>query len=75
MRYNQFVKRLKEFGVVETKKKGKGSERYLVRPEFPESTIGPSYTIKCHGEGKPVRDGTMFACLRRLQIDPEEFFK
>jgi len=75
LKYNDFLRRLKDFGVIEFKDRGKGSERYLVKPTVPGTTKGPSYTIKCHGKGDTIKKGTAGACLRRLQIDPEEFWK
>lgn len=74
LRYHQLIKKLKDFGVVEVDSRGKGSEKYLVRPNIPGTTQGPSYTIRCHGTGDIIRSGTIRACLRRLQIDPEEFW-
>ena len=75
LRYGEFISRLRDFGVVELPARGKGSERFLVRPSVPGTTKGPSYTIKCHGNGDTVKSGTMSACLRRLQIDPKKFWK
>jgi len=74
LRYRQFLKKLKQFGVVEIRSRGKGSERYLLRPRDPGSLKGPSYTIRCHGQGDRVKAGTMAACLRRLNIDSNEFW-
>jgi hypothetical protein len=71
--YRQFVTRLKDFGVVEYRGRGKGGERFLVRETLPGSGKGPSYTISHHGDGKDVAKGTQRACLRRLGIDPQEF--
>jgi hypothetical protein len=75
LRYSEFLQRLRDFGVVEKKGRGKGSERYLVRPTIPGTIKGPSYTIRCHGTGDTVKSGTMTACLRRLQISEEDFWK
>ena len=75
LQYHEFLTRLKNFGVIEIPNKGKGSERYLVRPSIPGTTKGPSYTIRCHGKGDTVKSGTMKACLRRLQISQEDFWK
>ena len=72
--YGEFISRLKEYGVIELPQRGKGSERYLVRPVIPGTTKGPSYTIRCHGKGDTVKPGTMAACLRRLQIDQKDFW-
>ena len=75
LRYNQFLNRLKNFGVIEVKDRGKGSEKYLVRPIMPGTTKGPSYTIRCHGRGDRIKAGAIRACLRRLNIDPKDFWK
>ncbi len=76
LRYGEFISRLRDFGVIELSGRGKGSERYLIRPTITGTTKGPSYTIRCHGSGDTVKKiGTMSACLRRLQIDPKEFWK
>lgn len=74
LRYNQLLKRLRDFGVIEVENRGKGSERYLARPTTPGTTKGPSHTIRCHGEGDTIKAGTIRACLRRLQTDPKEFW-
>ncbi|MEA1935833.1 MAG: type II toxin-antitoxin system HicA family toxin [Thermodesulfobacteriota bacterium] len=74
LRYNQFFKRLRKFGVIEVKNRGKGSEKYLVRPNEPGTTKGPSYTVRCHGKGDTVKIGAIRACLRRLRIDPKDFW-
>ena len=75
LHYGEFLRRLQDFGVIELPERGKGGERYLVRPTIPGTTKGPSYTIGCHGKGKTVQSGTMSACLRRLKIDPKDFWK
>jgi hypothetical protein len=40
--YGEFISRLKDFGVIELPERGKGSERYLVRPTIAGTTKGPS---------------------------------
>jgi len=75
LRYGEFISRLRDFGVIELPGRGKGSERYLIRPTITGTTKGPSCTIRCHGSGDTVKIGTMSACLRRLQITPKEFWK
>ena len=75
MKYRAVVARLKSFGVREIRARGKGSERLLIRETVPGSGKGRQYTLKCHGEGKEVADGTLRAALRRLEIDPKDFFK
>ena len=74
MKYREFVDRLKRYGVREYPGRGKGSERLLVRETVPGLRKGPRSTIKCHGQGKDVATGTARAVLRRLGIDPKDFF-
>lgn len=75
MTYREFIIRLKDFGVAEYRGRGKGGERFLVQEAVPGSGKGPSYTIGYHGDGKDVPKGTQRACLRRLGIDPQEFYR
>jgi len=75
VKYRDVVARLKKFGVAEYVARGKGSERLLVRESEPGSGKGPQYALKCHGAGKEVANGTLRALLRRLNIDPKEFFE
>ena len=58
LRYGEFISRLRDFGVIELPGRGKGSERYLIRPTVTGTTKGPSYTIRCHGSGDTVKIGT-----------------
>jgi hypothetical protein len=74
LRYHELLRRLKRFGVVEVSGRGKGSEQYLVRPTVPGTTKGPSTTVRCHGSGDEVKIGAIRACLRRLDINPDEFW-
>jgi len=75
LKYRELIRRLSKFGVVESTKRGKGSERYLVRPIIPGTTKGPSATIRCHGSGDEIKIGAITACLRRLNIDPKDFWE
>jgi len=72
--YREALARARRFGVREDDRRGKGSERLWIREEVPGSGKGPRTTIKCHGQGKDVATGTLRAVLRRLGIDPKEFF-
>jgi len=74
LQYRELEKRLRKFGVIEVEDRGRGSEKYLVRPTVPGTTKGPSYTVRCHGKGDKIRAGAIRACLRRLGIDPKEFW-
>ncbi len=74
MKYREALARLQRFGVIEDKRRGKGSERLWIRETEPGSGKGPRTTVKCHGEGKDIATGTLGAALRRLGIDPADFF-
>lgn len=75
MKYREVVARLKRFGVREYPRRAKGSERLLIRETVRGSGQGPQYSMKWHGEGKEVPKGTLSAALRRLGIDPKDFFE
>ncbi len=74
MKYREALERLRAFGVREDKRRGKGSERLWIRETVAGSGRGPRATVKCHGEGQDVAAGTLRAALRRLGIDPKDFF-
>jgi hypothetical protein len=74
VKYREALARLQRLGVVEDKRRGKGSERLWIRETVPGSGQGPRTTVKCHGEGNDIATGTLRAALRRLGIDPADFF-
>jgi hypothetical protein len=74
VKYREALERLRRFGVVEDKRRGKGSERLWIRETEPGSGKGARTTVKCHGEGKDIATGTLRAALRRLGINPADFF-
>ena len=75
MTHREFIARLRDFRVAEYSGRGKGGERFLARETIPGSGKGPSYTIGYHGDGHDVPKGTQRACLRRLGIEPQEFYR
>lgn len=74
MRYRDALKRAGDFGVIEDKRRGTGSERLWIRETEPGSRKGPRATVKCHNEGMEMATGTLLATLRRLGIDKDDFF-
>lgn len=68
LKLNLFIKRLKPYGVVAMKKRGKGSEVILLKPNSPGSQQGPQYPIKNHGDGTEITIAVINACLRRFKI-------
>ena len=49
-------------------KRGKGSERILLKPDPPGSNKGPQYPIKSHGKGTEISLPVINAILRRFGI-------
>ncbi len=75
LRFRELFKKLKKYNVQIIKGRGKGSEIVLLRPTEPGSNKGPTYPIKHHSDNDVLRVGTIDACLRRLGIPKEEFWK
>jgi hypothetical protein len=73
-RSRDLVRRLREFGVVEDVRRGKGSEALLIKPVAPGSKKGPRTTIRRHSEHDMIPVETISAALRRLEIDSDDFW-
>jgi hypothetical protein len=72
----ELLKKLKPYGIVSlTEKRGKGSERILLKPNAPGSKKGPQYPIKNHGLGTEITKQVIDAILRRFGIDKKDFWK
>lgn len=69
--YRELLAILRQHGITEDKRRGKGSERYLFNPQDPTKW----YTIKCHGEGMQLAIGTLKAIQRRFKIPDDDFWK
>lgn len=69
LKYRDLLKRLKQFGVIEDRSRGKGSERLLVRVV---SGIRYYITTKCHNEGDQKPKAVIAAIRRRLLLTPED---
>ncbi|SPD72462.1 conserved hypothetical protein [uncultured Desulfobacterium sp.] len=50
-------------------KRGKGSERILLKPDAAGSRQGPQYPIKCHGDNTEITVPVINAILRRFDIN------
>jgi hypothetical protein len=74
VKYRDALQRARRFGVVEDARRGKGSERLWIRETEPGSRKGARVSMTCHGEGTEIATGTLRAALRRLDIDPKDFF-
>ena len=69
------LKRLKPYGVISLKKRGKGSERILLLPESDGSKKGQMHTIKDHGPQTVIYGPVIQSILRRFKICPDDFWK
>jgi len=74
LKYRELLKRLKKFGVVEIRNRGKGSERILLLPKTHGSKKGAQYPIRCHGGGDSISVPVIKAALRRFGIEPDDFW-
>ena len=69
LKYRELLRRLKRFGVVEVKRRGKGSEKLLMR------VVGGrkySTTTKCHSENDQKPVAVIQAIRRRLKLAKED---
>jgi hypothetical protein len=75
LKYREFIKQLKPYGVIEIIPRGKGSERILLKPTIPGTMKGPFYPVKCHGLSTEIDVSVINAILRRFGIPKNEFWK
>ncbi len=71
---HELLKRLKRFGVVPLKGRGKGSETVLLLPDAENSKKGPIFTIRDHGKGTEIYVPVINQILERFSISPDEFW-
>lgn len=74
LRFRELYSRLEPFGVRIMQGRGKGSEIILLRPVEPGGNKGPRYPVRHHSDNDMIPLGTIMACLRRLEIPPEDFW-
>lgn len=75
LKLSDLLKKLKPFGIVSLKNRGKGSERILLLPDSEGSKRGQIFTIKDHGSQTDIYGPVIQAILRRFNIDPDDFWK
>lgn len=72
----EFLKKLKPYGIrALARKRGKGSEIILLKPNAPGSKQGPQYPIKNHGPGTELSIPVINHVLERFDIDSKEFWE
>jgi len=75
LKAKDLIKLLKKYGVVQMpRKRGKGSERILLKPDSPGSPKGPQIPIKYHGSSTEIYIPVILSILRRFDIDPSDFW-
>jgi len=75
LKVREMLQRLKPYGVVAMERKRvKGSELILIKPDPPGSNKGPQIPIKNHGNSTEIYVPVILAVLRRFEIDPKVFF-
>ena len=75
LKYRDLLAKLKPYGIVPLKKRGKGSEVVLLKPEGPGAKRGPMITIKHHADSTEIYLPVVKAVLRRFGIDEDEFWQ
>lgn len=65
--YRELKKKLKDYGIEELTKRGKGSERI-----FFQSATKKFIPVTCHGEGKQLGIGLLKAVMRKFDL-PDDF--
>lgn len=75
LKHRELLKLLKQFGVIEDRSRGKGSERLLVEDRgFDGKYTGPQYPIKYHGDDTEYNVKLVDIILRRFKIPEDEFW-
>jgi hypothetical protein len=70
----ELLKKLKPYGIILLEKRGKGSEKILLKPKEEGSKQGAQYPIKDHGDGTELSIPVVNAVLRRFSIDEKKFW-
>ncbi len=74
LKRDELLKRLKQFGVIPLKKRGKGSELVLLLPNAEDSKKGELFSIRDHGKKTEIYIPVINAILRRFGINPDDFW-
>jgi len=74
LKLRELIQRLRRFGIVSLKGRGKGSELILLQPEKEGSKRGSIYPIKNHGMGTEISKPIIQAILRRFTIEEKDFW-
>jgi hypothetical protein len=75
LKLGELLKRLKPYGIITLKRRGKGSERILLLPIKEGSLKGETHSIKDHGNQTDIYGPVIGSILRRFKINPDEFWK
>lgn len=74
LKLRELLQRLRRYGIISRKGRGKGSELMLLLPEKEGSKRGLMYPIKNHGMGTEINKHVIQAILRRFTIDEKDFW-
>jgi hypothetical protein len=71
----ELLKKLKPYGIIAMeRRRGKGSELVLLKPDSPNSKRGPQIPIKNHGPSTEIYIPVILSILRRFNIDSTDFW-
>lgn len=76
LKHRELLSKLKDFGVIEAKDRGKGSERvFILKSGLTSGKYkGPQIPVKCHGDSTEHSIRVIDSVLRRFNIDPARFW-
>ncbi len=74
LKVDELLRKLRRFGVIPLRNRGKGSELVLLLPESENSKKGPIFTIRDHGKGTQIYIPVINKILQRFDIDPKLFW-
>ncbi len=76
LKHRDLIKKLKSYGVIEDKNRGKGSERLLILDRgIGGAYKGPQTSIKYHGDNTEYSPKITESILRTFSISEDEFWK
>jgi len=74
LQLRDLLKKLRNHGIEVLRKRGKGSEIILLKPNEPGSRKGPQYPVKNHGMSTEISIPVINKILERFEIPDNDFW-
>ena len=71
LKRRDLVRKIRTFGGTEDRKRGKGGDRLLMRPDPEKPTRTLRSTLGYHGSNKDIVDSVVSSIRRKLKMTPE----